>query len=137
MNISKFFKKIVGDTDHEADHEYEYNENQNSTYNSGYNQNYKKEDLYHTDMSDTDFSDLDDADQYENNISNEIFKNTKLDIKIELYEDSSHIYIKALVFGVEEEDVYIDISRDTVVLSGKRESQHIVEEEAYFVQEIE
>ncbi len=141
MNIGKFLKKIVGDFDNDNDNVYSGNgsEIRNNKYNPGYNsqgQNYTEENDYlASNIDDIDFNNQENNNY--NNVSDEIFKNTKLDIKIELYEDTTYVYIKALLFGVNEEDVFIDISRDTVVISGKRESKHIVEDEAYFNQEIE
>jgi len=77
-------------------------------------------------------------DEYNNLINSDIDINLNLpvDIKIELFEDSSNVYLKALLPGTSEDDIYIDISRDSVIISGKRDNQHIVEDESYFIKEI-
>ena len=103
---SQNYKEIHDDDFDEGDHNYQYNNENQSEYNN----------LIHSDDN--------------------INLNLSVDIKIELFEDSSNVYLKALLPGTSEDDIYIDISRDSIIISGKRDNQHIVEDESYFMQEI-
>ncbi len=149
MRWKNIFKKIMGDFDTEYDDD-EYNDNyinekqyrnrySDDNYTEYSSKNHKE--IYNNELEEENHNyqyNNKNQNEYNNLINNDtdINLNLSVDIKIELFEDSSNVYLKALLPGTSEDDIYIDISRDSVIISGKRDNQHIVEDESYFIQEI-
>lgn len=57
-------------------------------------------------------------------------------LTVDVYQTPSDIVVKTMVAGVKPEDLDIDISRDTVTIRGKRESERVVNDEDYFHREL-
>lgn len=57
-------------------------------------------------------------------------------LTVDLYQTPTEIVIKSMVAGVKPEDLDIAITRDTVTIKGKRETERFIKEEDYFHQEL-
>jgi HSP20 family protein len=55
---------------------------------------------------------------------------------VDVYHTSDEIIIKTMVAGVRPEDLDISITRDMVVIKGKREETHGIPDENYFHKEL-
>jgi len=58
------------------------------------------------------------------------------ELTVDVYQTPSEIVIKSMVAGVKPEDLDISITRDMVVIKGKRETERFVKDEDYFHQEL-
>ncbi len=58
------------------------------------------------------------------------------ELTVDVYQTQSEIVIKSMVAGVKPEDLDIDITRDTVTIKGKRETERFIKDEDYFHQEL-
>ncbi len=58
------------------------------------------------------------------------------ELTIDVYQTPSEIVIKSMVAGVKPEDLDISITRDMVVIKGKRETEKFVKDEDYYHQEL-
>ncbi len=58
------------------------------------------------------------------------------ELTIDVYQTPTEIVIKSMVAGVKPEDLDISITRDMVVIKGKRETEKFVRDEDYFHQEL-
>ena len=57
-------------------------------------------------------------------------------LTIDVYQTPTEIIIKSMVAGVKPEDLDISITRDMVVIKGKRETERFVKDDDYFHQEL-
>lgn len=57
-------------------------------------------------------------------------------LTVDVYQNSEMIVIKTMVAGVRPEDLDISITRDMVVIKGKREEERGVREDDYFIREL-
>jgi HSP20 family molecular chaperone IbpA len=57
-------------------------------------------------------------------------------LTVDVYQTAGEIVIKSMVSGVKPEDLDISITRDMVVIRGKRETERFVKDEDYFHQEL-
>lgn len=57
-------------------------------------------------------------------------------LTVDVYQTGNDIVIKCMVAGVRPEDLEINITRDTVTIRGKRETEKMVREEDYFHKEL-
>ena len=57
-------------------------------------------------------------------------------LTIDVYQTPGEIVIKSMVAGVKPEDLDISITRDMVVIKGKRETERFVKDEDYYHQEL-
>jgi len=57
-------------------------------------------------------------------------------LTVDVYQTAGEIVIKSMVSGVKPEDLDISITRDMVVIKGKRETERFVKDEDYFHQEL-
>jgi HSP20 family molecular chaperone IbpA len=57
-------------------------------------------------------------------------------LTVDVYQTPTEIIIKTMVAGVRPEDLDISITRDMVVVKGKRETERTVKDEDYFHQEL-
>ena len=57
-------------------------------------------------------------------------------LTVDVYQNPSEIIIKSMVAGVKPEDLDISITRDMVIIKGKRETERYVKDEDYFHQEL-
>ncbi len=57
-------------------------------------------------------------------------------LTVDVYQTPAEIVIKTMVAGVRPEDLDISITRDMVVIKGKRETERTVSDEDYFHQEL-
>ena len=58
------------------------------------------------------------------------------ELTVDLYQTPGEIIIKSMVAGVKPEDLDISITRDMVVIKGKRETENFIKDEDYFHQEL-
>ena len=58
------------------------------------------------------------------------------ELAVDVYETANQIIIKALIAGVEKEDLEISLSRDMVALKGSRHSENVVDDSDYFHKEL-
>jgi HSP20 family protein len=57
-------------------------------------------------------------------------------LTVDVYQTPTDIIVKTMVAGVRPEDLDISITRDMVVIKGKRETERTVKDEDYFHQEL-
>lgn len=58
------------------------------------------------------------------------------ELSVDVYQTASDIIVQTMVAGVRPEDLNVDITRDTVTISGSRKESRNVKEEDYHVQEL-
>jgi HSP20 family protein len=58
------------------------------------------------------------------------------ELSVDVYQTSSDIIVQAMVAGVRPEDLNVDITRDTITISGSRKESRSVKEDDYFTQEL-
>jgi HSP20 family protein len=58
------------------------------------------------------------------------------ELTVDVYQTSDMIIIKSMIAGVRPEDLDISITRDLVVISGKREEERTIKEEDYYAREL-
>ena len=58
------------------------------------------------------------------------------ELSVDVYQNNSEIIVQAMVAGVRPEDLNVDITRDTVTISGSRKESKTVRDEDYFTQEL-
>jgi len=63
-------------------------------------------------------------------------ENNEGQLTVDVYQSPNEIIIKALVAGVQPENLDVSITRDMVTIKGKREEQKEVTEENYFYREL-
>ncbi len=68
----------------------------------------------------------------------EIALNDKTDaeLAIEMFEDGNNIVIKAMVAGVDPDDLDINVERSIVIISGTRHNSHTEASDNYYHQEL-
>jgi len=87
------------------------------------------------------------SDEVENEIEEKSSKSSSVDslyeeesedgqLTIDVYQTDGEIVIKSMVSGVKPEDLDISITRDMVIIKGKRETERFVKDEDYFHQEL-
>ena len=58
------------------------------------------------------------------------------ELTVDVYETQTHLIVKTIVAGVKKDNLDIAISRDMVVIKGKREMEEEIEEDNYFHKEL-
>jgi HSP20 family protein len=58
------------------------------------------------------------------------------ELTVDVYQNGNDIIIKTMVAGVRPEDLDISITRDTVTIKGKRETEKTIQDDDYFHQEL-
>jgi HSP20 family protein len=58
------------------------------------------------------------------------------ELTVDVFETANHIIVKTIVAGVEKEDLDVSLSRDMVIIKGKREMEEEVEDSDYFHKEL-
>ncbi|MEZ4103362.1 MAG: Hsp20/alpha crystallin family protein [Candidatus Paceibacterota bacterium] len=58
------------------------------------------------------------------------------ELSVDVYQTNSDIVVQAMVAGVRPEDLNVDITRDTVTISGSRKESKTVKDDEYFTQEL-
>ncbi|MDQ5901712.1 MAG: hypothetical protein QG580_427 [Patescibacteria group bacterium] len=58
------------------------------------------------------------------------------ELSVDVYQTPSEIIVQTMVAGVRPEDLNVDITRDTVTISGSRKESRNVKEDDYHVQEL-
>ena len=78
------------------------------------------------------------SDESEKGISAWIEEETEQDgeLTVDVYQTADQIVIKSMIAGVRPEDLDISITRDQVVIHGKREEERIAKEDDYYVREL-
>ena len=57
-------------------------------------------------------------------------------LSVDMYETDKEIIIEAMVAGVRPDDVHLNITRDQVIIRGKRESNTQIQDDGYFIKEL-
>jgi HSP20 family protein len=58
------------------------------------------------------------------------------ELSVDVYQTPSEIVVQTMVAGVRPEDLNVDITRDTVTISGSRKESRTIKEDDYHVQEL-
>jgi HSP20 family molecular chaperone IbpA len=58
------------------------------------------------------------------------------ELTVDLYQNSSEIIVQAMIAGVHPDNLSINITRDTITIYGKREENHSISKDDYFIQEL-
>lgn len=58
------------------------------------------------------------------------------ELTVDLYETPTDIIVQTMVAGVQPENLSITITRDMIIIKGKREENQSIKEDNYFVQEL-
>ncbi len=58
------------------------------------------------------------------------------ELSVDMYQTEKDIVIEAMIAGVKPEDIQVNITRDIVTISGKREANKSVIHDDYFYQEL-
>lgn len=58
------------------------------------------------------------------------------ELSVDVYQNQNEIIIKTMVAGVKPEDLDVSISRDMVILKGKRENERTIADDDYFHREL-
>jgi HSP20 family molecular chaperone IbpA len=58
------------------------------------------------------------------------------ELTVDVYQTPSDIIVQTMVAGVQPEHLSITITRDMITIKGKREENHSIDKENYFVQEL-
>jgi len=58
------------------------------------------------------------------------------ELNVDVYQNQNEITIKTMVAGVKPEDLDVSISRDMVIIKGKRENERTVADNDYFHKEL-
>lgn len=58
------------------------------------------------------------------------------ELSVDMYQTDKDLVIEAMIAGVKPEDIQVNITRDIVTLSGKREANKSVVRDDYFYQEL-
>ena len=57
-------------------------------------------------------------------------------LTVDVYQSPSEIVVQAMIAGVQPDNLSIIITRDSVIIKGKREETRGIDEENYFVREL-
>ncbi len=57
-------------------------------------------------------------------------------LTVDLYDTPNDIIVQTLVAGVKPEDLAITITRDSVIIRGKREASKAIEDDNYYIKEL-
>jgi HSP20 family protein len=58
------------------------------------------------------------------------------ELAVDVYQTPTHLILKTMIAGVRPEDIDVQISRDLVVLKGKREDEKEICHDDYYVKEL-
>jgi HSP20 family protein len=58
------------------------------------------------------------------------------ELAVDVYQTSTHLILKTMIAGVRPEDIDVQISRDLVVIKGKREDEKEIAHGDYYVKEL-
>jgi len=58
------------------------------------------------------------------------------ELTIDLYQTENEIIVQAMIAGVHPDNLSINITRDSITISGRREENQSISRENYFVQEL-
>jgi HSP20 family protein len=58
------------------------------------------------------------------------------ELAVDVYQTSTHLILKTMIAGVRPDDVDVQISRDLVVIKGKREDEKEIDNDDYYVKEL-
>jgi len=57
-------------------------------------------------------------------------------LTVDLYQTPTEIIIQTMISGVQPDNLSVTISRDMIIIKGKREENRSINEESYFVKEL-
>jgi len=63
-------------------------------------------------------------------------ENDEAELAVDVYQTSTEIIIQTMVAGVKPDNLELNIARDIVTISGKREESRVIEDENYFTKEL-
>lgn len=58
------------------------------------------------------------------------------ELSVDVYQNQNEIIVKTMVAGVKPEDLDVSISRDMVIVKGKRENERTIADDDYFHREL-
>lgn len=58
------------------------------------------------------------------------------ELSVDVYQTASEIIVQTMVAGVRPEDLNVDITRDTVTISGSRKEAKLIKEDDYHIKEL-
>ncbi len=58
------------------------------------------------------------------------------ELTVDVYQTPDMIVVKSMIAGVRPEDLDVTITRDTIIIRGKREEERVENEDDYFVREL-
>ncbi len=58
------------------------------------------------------------------------------ELAVDVYQTPTHLILKTMIAGVRPEDIDLQISRDLVVIKGKREDEKEISHDNYYVKEL-
>ncbi len=63
-------------------------------------------------------------------------ENDEAELAVDVYQTPRDIIIQTMIAGVKPEDMDLTIARDVIVIKGKREYEHNIDDENYFAKEL-
>lgn len=63
-------------------------------------------------------------------------ENDEAELAVDVYQTPRDIIIQTMIAGVKPEDMELTIARDVIVIKGKRDSDHNIDDENYFTKEL-
>ena len=63
-------------------------------------------------------------------------ENEEAELTVDVYQTGDDIIIQTMVAGVKPDDIELDITREMVKISGKRDNNANIDEDDYFTQEL-
>jgi len=63
-------------------------------------------------------------------------ENDEAELTVDVYQTEEEIIIQTMVAGVKPDDIDLDITREMMKISGKRENNKNIDDENYFTQEL-
>lgn len=63
-------------------------------------------------------------------------ENEEAELAVDVYQTPRDIIIQTMIAGVRPEDMELEIARDVIVIKGKREVEHDIDDENYFTKEL-
>ncbi len=94
----------------------------------------EQEELFEDDKVDLDTTSPEETDDQERKTLSS--SNEEGELAVDVYEDTTHIYVQAMIAGVEPEDIDVSITREMVTLRGKRVNSTNIQDENYYHKEL-
>jgi len=63
-------------------------------------------------------------------------ENDEAELSVDVYETQKYMIIQTMIAGVKADDIEITVARDVIIIKGKREYNHSINEDSYFLREL-